>query len=172
MIDTLFNTLKPDDLNENFFHLIKEDWMLITAGNLEGFNTMTASWGGIGILWNMPIAICFIRPHRFTFEFAEKYNGFTLSFFDYRYREMLDFCGTHSGRDINKVKQVGLKAIETPAGGIAFEQARLVLECKKIYSDFLKPENFLVQHLVSKNYPGKDFHKFYIGEILGCFVKK
>ncbi len=170
-MDTLFKLVLPGDLSENFFKLIKNDWMLITAGNIGSFNTMTASWGTMGILWNKPIAVCFIRPHRFTYEFAEKYEYFTLSFFNEQYREVLDFCGTHSGRDIDKVSQTGLKPVETALGNITFEQSRLVLECRKIYADTLKPENFILAEVAKKNYPAQDFHKFYIGEIIGCYER-
>jgi flavin reductase (DIM6/NTAB) family NADH-FMN oxidoreductase RutF len=171
-MDTLFESVSPGKLRENFFNLIKDEWMLITAGDIGNYNTMTASWGTIGILWNKPIAVCFIRPHRYTFQFAEQYECFTLSFFDYHSREILDFCGTHSGRDINKVGQTGLRPLETSLGNIIFEQARLVFECRKIYSDFLKPENFTLPEVATKNYPGNDFHKFFIGEIVGCYLKK
>lgn len=170
MIENLFKSVKTEELNDNFFRLINDDWMLITAGKAGSFNTMTASWGTTGILWNRPIAICFIRPHRYTFQFAEENECFTLSFFDFRYRKMLDFCGSHSGRDIDKIAQTGLRPVETSLGNITFEQARLVLECRKIYADFLKPENFILQQIALRNYPQKDFHRFYIGEIVGCYV--
>ena len=171
-MDTLFEPIAPWELHENFFSLIKNDWMLVTAGDINNFNTMTASWGTIGILWNKPIAICFIRPHRYTYEFVEKYDCYTLSFFDYQYREILDFCGTHSGRDIDKVAQTGLRSVETSLGNITFEQSRLVLECRKIYTDTLKPESFLIMDVAHKNYPSRDFHKFYIGEIISCYARK
>ena len=79
---TSFKTISPESLNDNFFRRIDREWMLITAGTLTRFNTMTASWGTLGILWHKPIAICFIRPQRFTFQFAEKHNYFTLSFLE------------------------------------------------------------------------------------------
>ena len=172
MIETLFDTRRPEELPDNFFRLINEDWMLITAGNINNYNTMTASWGTTGILWNRPIAICFIRPHRFTFQFAERHNYYTLSFFDEQYRKILDYCGAHSGRDTNKADQTGLKPLETGHGNIAFTQARLILECRKIYTDFLKPDNFLAPEMITKFYPKADFHKFYIGEIEKCYLKK
>jgi len=165
----MFEKITPEELNENFFRLINNDWMLITAGELGKFNTMTASWGSTGILWNMPIAICFIRPHRFTFEFADQYDSFTLSFFGKDYKEILNFCGTHTGRSVDKIKKTGLKPLETPNKSITFEQASLVLECRKLYADFLREENFLVKNIIAKNYPQKDFHKFFIGEIAGCY---
>jgi flavin reductase (DIM6/NTAB) family NADH-FMN oxidoreductase RutF len=171
MLASKFKTIDPEELNENFFRLINRDWMLVTSGKSGNFNTMTASWGSTGILWNKPIAICFIRPHRYTFEFADQHDFFTLSFFESLYKDALNFCGTHSGRDIDKIQKTGLKPVETPNGSITFEQALLVLECKKLYADFLQEEHFLVKSLVDKNYPQKDFHKFFIGEIVGCFKR-
>jgi flavin reductase (DIM6/NTAB) family NADH-FMN oxidoreductase RutF len=170
-MESNFRLIKPEELNENFFKLIDNDWMLITAGKTGNFNTMTASWGTTGILWNKPIAICFIRPHRYTFKFADINNYFTLSFFGEQYREILNFCGSHSGRDTDKVKGTGLLPIETTHGNIAFKQANLILECKKLYSDFLKKENFIESSIIDINYPQSDFHKFFIGEIVKCYKK-
>jgi flavin reductase (DIM6/NTAB) family NADH-FMN oxidoreductase RutF len=172
MIETLFNTRRPEELPDNFFRLINDDWMLITAGNAGNYNTMTASWGTTGILWNRPIAICFIRPHRYTFQFAEQQDCYTLSFFDEEHRHILDYCGAHSGRDINKAKHTGLQPLETGLGNVTFSQARLVLECRKLYADFIKAENFVIQDIIPKFYPQTDFHKFYIGEIGQCYIKK
>jgi flavin reductase (DIM6/NTAB) family NADH-FMN oxidoreductase RutF len=167
----LFNKIDVKTITDNFFQITDEDWMLITAGNRDKFNTMTASWGTFGILWNKPITICFIRPHRYTFVFAEESEGFTLSFFPENYRKILNFCGSRSGRDTDKMKETGLVPVETETGLIAFEQARLIIECKKIYSDFIREENFILKELIHKNYPSKDFHKFYIGEIVNCYKK-
>jgi flavin reductase (DIM6/NTAB) family NADH-FMN oxidoreductase RutF len=171
MFNSIFQKINPEEINENFFRLINHDWMLVTAGNAEKFNTMTASWGSTGILWNKPIAICFIRPQRFTFGFAEQHEYFTLSFFPGENKEMLNFCGTHSGRSVDKIKKTGLKPIESPKGNVTFEQAWLVLECRKLYADFLKEDHFVVKSLINKNYLQKDFHKFFIGEIEGCYRK-
>jgi flavin reductase (DIM6/NTAB) family NADH-FMN oxidoreductase RutF len=171
MFANLFKPVHPEKLNENFFRLINKDWMLVTAGSSEKFNTMTASWGTIGILWNKPIAVCFIRPHRYTFQFTEKSAYFTLSFFDSSFKKALNYCGSHSGREFDKVAQTGLIPIVTPGGSIAFENARLILECKKLYSDFLREENFIAKDLVGANYSTKDFHKFFIGEIEGCYIR-
>jgi flavin reductase (DIM6/NTAB) family NADH-FMN oxidoreductase RutF len=171
MFNKLFRKTEPGILKENVFRLINKDWMLITAGNAEHFNTMTASWGTLGILWNKPIAICFIRPQRFTFEFTEKHPFFTLSFFDAQYKDILNYCGKYSGRNVDKITKTGLKPVLTPLGNITFEQCRLVLECEKLYSDYLKEDNFTIKTIISAHYPGKDFHKFYIGEISGCYMK-
>jgi flavin reductase (DIM6/NTAB) family NADH-FMN oxidoreductase RutF len=172
MFKKIFNTIEPEALNENFFRLINKDWMLITAGETGNLNTMTASWGTTGILWSKPIAVCFIRPQRFTFGFVDQHENFTLSFFDPRYAEVLNYCGTHSGRTVDKISKTGLIPMATPGGSITFEQARLVLDCRKLYADFLKEDNFLVKNIIAKNYPTKDFHKFFIGEIMGSYVKK
>ena len=168
---SLFTTIHPEKLTDNFFRLIDRDWMLITAGRMDDYNTMTASWGTTGILWNKPVAICYIRPQRHTLQFALKYDGFTLSFFDASYHKALDFCGTHSGRDTDKAAETGLRPIATGKGNVTFEQARLILECRKLYSDLIRPEAFLDAGLSARIYPAKDYHRFFIGEIENCYIK-
>lgn len=170
--NSIFTPVKPEGLSDNFFKIINNDWMLIAAGIKDDFNMMTASWGTTGILWHKPVAFCFIRPQRYTLQFALKYDYFTLSFFDEQHHEILNYCGTHSGRNIDKVKETGLTPIETYRGNITFEQARLILECKKLYSDILKPECFIIDEVSQKNYPKKDFHRFFIGEIEYCYMKR
>ena len=98
-IDSHFKVVPPQQLTDNFIKLIGNDWMLITAGSEDKFNTMTASWGAAGILWNKPVAICFIRPTRYTFNFANQENIFTLSFFHETERYILNYCGSKSGKD-------------------------------------------------------------------------
>ena len=166
----IFAEIDPLNLKENAFGLIGEEWMLITAGAPDHFNTMTASWGTLGILWHLPVAICFIRPQRHTFKFAESSDHFTLCFLETGNREILQFCGTKSGRDRDKIKETGLHPLTTRNGNVYFEQSRLVIECKKLYADRIKEDSFIVQGLTGKNYPKKDFHKFYIGEIISCLV--
>ena len=97
-----FKEIKPEELEFNPFRLIGKDWMLITAGTEEKFNTMTASWGSVGILWNKPAVTIYVRPTRYTYEFVEKYDEFTISFFSEEYRSALNFCGSKSGRDYDK----------------------------------------------------------------------
>lgn len=170
-INVVFRKNDIKSLTDNFFKVIDDDWMLITAGSRESFNMMTASWGTMGILWNKPVAICFIRPHRYTYGFAENADYYTLSFFDETQRRILNICGGMSGRDINKVKETGLTPVLTEFDNIGFEQARMVIECKKLYADYLKEDNFIISEIALKNYPSKDFHKFYIGEIVNCYLK-
>ena len=156
-----FSNIDPETISDNVFRLIGNDWMLITAGNMNSYNTMTASWGFMGILWNKPIAVCFIRPQRFTLGFVENNDYYTLSFFNEEYRKALEFCGSRSGRDTNKAEETGLTPVATQSGNITFSQARLVLECKKVYADTISENNFIVKELISKNYPGKYFHRFF-----------
>ena len=169
-MDKIFKEMPVQDLDDNVFKAIGDDWMLITAGKSDNFNTMTASWGTLGILWHLPVAICFIRPQRHTYGFAEKSDYYTLSFLEEGHRDILQFCGSRSGRDTDKIADTGLIPRETVQGNVFFEQCRLVLECRKLYSDRIKEDQFIVQNLIGKNYPKKDFHKFYIGEITSCLL--
>jgi flavin reductase (DIM6/NTAB) family NADH-FMN oxidoreductase RutF len=171
MLTNNLRTIDPDKLTDNFFRAINREWMLVTAGKISHYNTMTASWGTTGILWNKRIAICFIRPTRYTFEFIENSDLFTLSFFNAKYHDTLNYCGSHSGRNVDKAAETGLKPVETPGGGVSFVQSRLVIECRKVYADFISEENFIDRKLINLHYPKKDFHKFFIGEITGCWEK-
>ncbi len=167
-----FQQVNPKEINENAIQLIGDKWMLVTAGDSSSFNTMTASWGTMGFLWNKPVVFVFIRPQRYTFEFTEKKDEFTLSFFKEEYRQALQICGTTSGRDINKAEKAGITPHVTPNGNVTFEEAYLVLECKKLYAQFLDPKDFLDTAIVSKNYPDKDFHKVYVAEIVNAWEKR
>ena len=166
-----FKQIRPEDLTDNVFKLIGKDWMLITAGNINKFNTMTASWGMLGVLWHKPVFTVFVRHNRYTYEFIEANNYFTLSFLDKEHRDILQLCGTTSGRETDKIKESGLKPIKTDKGNITYEQARLVVECKKIYYNDLVPSNFLSEG-INDLYPLKDYHRLFIGEIDQCYIKK
>jgi flavin reductase (DIM6/NTAB) family NADH-FMN oxidoreductase RutF len=159
-----FRTIRPAAICDNPFHLIDSDWMLVTAGTMRKWNTMTASWGGLGVLWNKPVAFSFIRPTRYTYEFMERASRYTLSFFAERFRKSLEFCGSNSGREIDKAKATGLEPVPGSAGCIYFRQARLVLECRKLYYQDIDPKHFLDSRTI-KFYPQRDFHRLYIGEI-------
>lgn len=158
-------------IEENVFDLIGEQWMLITAGNADNFNTMTASWGGLGFLWNAPVAYIFIRPQRFTFQFVEASDYFTLCFFEPEHKKILSYCGSHSGKDVDKIKTSGLIPAITSSGNIYFEQAKLVLECRKLYHDDIDPSNF-AEDSIQRNYPLRDYHRMYIGKVINCMLKK
>ena len=168
-----FRSVAPATLPDNFFSRIGEDWMLITAANQAGeVNTMTASWGCAGILWNKPVAICFIRPQRYTYAFTEDSDTLTLSFFPAgEYRETLRYCGTKSGRDGDKFAATGLTVEKTVEGTPYVGEANLVLVCRKLYADDLK-ENRFIDPTLLKNYPTKDYHRFYICEITEVLVRE
>lgn len=167
-----FRQIAPKEIQDNVIKLIADDWMLITAGNQDNFNMMTASWGTIGNLWNEPVVFIFVRPQRYTYEFTENSDYFTITVFEEKDREILNFCGTKSGRDYDKVKETGLKPLFTNLGNVYYEQARLVIECEKIYADFLKEEHFKNLDIPATIYPDKDFHKFYVGKILNVWIKE
>lgn len=162
--------VSPEELDESAFRLIGQDWMLITAGGLESYNTMTASWGGLGVIWNRNVCYCVIRPQRYTYQFMEKNDCFTLSFFEEKHRKALEFCGTKSGRDVDKAKETGLTPIAAANGAVYFEEARIVLECRKIYIQDIDPAGFL-DPSIAENYPARDYHRMYIGEITKCMVR-
>lgn len=165
-----FRNIEPKDIPDNVFQLIGQDWMLITAGNKEKCNTMTASWGGMGELWNKRVCYIFLRPERYTKEFMEKSNYFTLNFFEEEQREILTFCGTNSGRDIDKLEKCELTPVETANKTVYFAESRLVMECKKIYYQDLDHKNFLAEY-IEELYPKKDYHRMYIGEIVNVLEK-
>jgi len=160
-------SIDPALLTDNVFKLLDKNWMLITAGTMDSFNMMTASWGGMGVLWGKKVALCVIRPGRHTFGFVERHPVFTLTFYDEKYRPALNLCGSKSGRDINKAREAGLTPVAAPNGGIYFDEARLALECRKLYWHDLDPEKFLDPG-IERNYPNKDYHRMYVGEIVAC----
>ncbi len=162
------NKIRPQDISQNPFCLIDDDWFLLSAGTPDAFNTMTASWGGVGILWNKPVVFCFVRPQRYTYKFMESNEIFTMSFFDESHRDALILCGKVSGRQTDKMKSTGLNPFESPLGSVFYEQSKLMLECRKLYFSDIDPGHFLVQG-ISSNYPKQDYHRMYIGEITSCF---
>lgn len=161
---------EKESIKMNPFELIGTEWCLITAGPVQDYNTMTASWGTMGIFWGKPVVNSFIRPQRYTYEFMEKYDCFTLSFFlDPKYRPVLNFCGSKSGRDYDKVKECGL-TVKDFDGAAGFEEADMVVACKKIYYYDLD-EPHMLDASIMKHYAAKDFHRCYFGEILNVYEK-
>lgn len=160
--DMKYREISPLEI-ENAIKLIGKDWMLITASDGEKINTMTASWGCLGVLWGKNVCVGFIRPQRYTFGFVEKNDRVSFSFFEEKYRDALKYCGSHSGRDGDKLAATGLDA-DFIDGTPVIRQAKLVLVCRKLYSDYLKKECFIVPELLS-NYKSDDFHKIYVCEI-------
>jgi len=160
--------ISPYEIEENPFHLIGQDWMLITAKKPDGsFNTMTASWGGVGVLWNKNVAFCFIRPQRYTLEFVQASDTLTLSFFGGAHRADLALLGRESGRDGDKLAKTSLTPI--PVGeSVSFAQASLILHCRKLYCGALEEGCFLDKSLLS-NYEKGDYHYVFVCEILEAY---
>ena len=152
---------------ENAFDLIGKQWMLVTAGCEEKFNTMTASWGGIGWLWNKPVAFVFIRPERYTHEFIEANERLTLSFYGEEHRKALQLCGTKSGRATDKVAATGLTPVAPESGSMTFAEARLTLECRKLFKASMHEANFIDKSLLDRWYGDHGgLHDVYVVEIL------
>lgn len=160
--------ISPYELNDNVFQTIGKDWLLVTSGNEEKYNTMTASWGSLGIMWNKPVAFTFIRPQRYTYEFLENNEYFTLSVYGEEYRNALKICGTKSGRDIDKAKETGLTPVFDEKAPY-FEQARLVLVCRKMYAQDLNEES-IIDESIKANYSANDYHRMYASEIVKVLV--
>lgn len=166
-----FKTIDPADVSENFIRAIGHDWMLITVGDAAKCNMMTASWGFVGEMWGKHAAMVVIRPTRYTKEFVDAQSLLTLSFFGEEHRKALQYCGAHSGRDGDKIAATGLTVALTDNATPAFAEARLVLECRKMYVDNYREEAFLDPELARKWYPLHDYHTFYILEIVAAYVK-
>jgi flavin reductase (DIM6/NTAB) family NADH-FMN oxidoreductase RutF len=167
-------TIKPIK-TEEFVHKPQHLWdiqsMLLTAGDFVGkhYNTMAVGWGSIGYIWRRPFVQVVVRPTRYTYEFMEKYETFTLCAFPRQYYAAVQLLGTKSGRDGDKIAESGLtpeSSENVPAP--RFAEAELVIECRKIYWDDLKPDHF-VDAGIDRNYPLKDYHRIYFGEILAIY---
>ena len=161
----MFKTVDPKELKDNVFSLIGDQWMLITAGTGEDLNTMTASWGGLGILWGAPAATCYIRPQRYTKEFVDREEYFTLTFFGEEHRQALALCGSKSGREVDKVQACGFTVKTASCGAPYFEEASLVLVCRKRFAQEMDPAN-IPEDVKASFYPAQDYHTMYIGEIV------
>lgn len=159
----MFKETTMRDLTASPVKMIAEDWALLTAGDMSAFNTMTVSWGGVGELWGKDVAFVFVRPQRYTYEFMEKSEYFTLSFFGGDYKKALGVCGAKSGRDIDKCKETGLIPVEAK-GTVAFEQAKTVFVCRKVAFQDLDPNGFLDPSIMD-TYAAKDYHRMYVGVI-------
>ncbi len=166
-----FIEIRTEELNKNPFELIGGDWMLVTAKKENKVNTMTASWGGMGIMWNKNVAYTVLRPQRYTKEFVDGSDTFSLSFLGKDYKKILSYLGTVSGRDEDKISKSGLKVVYE-GGTPYFEESDLVLICRKLYSQELDTKGFIDGKLDGENYPKKDYHTLYISEILKVLVKE
>jgi len=165
-------SINVHDIKENAFTQFEKRWALLTAAKPGGgVNTMTVSWGGLGILWAKPMAMVVVRPQRYTLEFIEAADVFTLSFFPESCRPALNLCGSQSGRDMDKIKEAGLTPVTGAHGEVYFEEADLVYTCKKSFRHAMTPDEFLLPDTAASIYPQKDYHVIFFGEIVDCLTE-
>jgi len=165
-----FHEISTLELKKTPFEMIGRDWMLVTAGNKDKVNTMTASWGGLGVMWGKDVAFAVIRPQRFTKEFIDREDTLSLSFYDASFKKQLGILGSVSGRDRDKIAECGLTTVfdeNTPY----FNEAHTVLICRKKFAQEFKQESFLDPQIPDQWYPEKDYHTLYIMEIEKVLVK-
>ena len=156
--------ISHDHFNENSFNMIGKDWLLITAEKDGRVNTMTASWGGLGIMWNKKVAYIFIRPQRYTREFVDSADRLSISVLPNSYRKELGYLGIVSGRDEDKISKANL-TVKQYEDVPYFDEARLTLICKKLYAQALKEECFIDKGIIDEWYPERDYHIMYVVEI-------
>lgn len=167
----MFKEIKTTELQENAFDLIGKQWLLVTAEKDGKCNTMTASWGGLGVMWGKDVAFIVIRPQRYTKEFIDGSVTLSLSVLPEGHKEEYGYLGRVSGREEDKIAKMGFSVAhdgETPY----FEEAKLVLICEKLFAQPYAPESFLDKEIIGKWYPDEDFHTMYICEIKKVLVKE
>ena len=162
-----WNIIQPEQLERSPFQMIGKDWMLITAEKEGKVTTMTASWGGMGVLWRRNVVFVFVRHSRHTYGFLEAADGFSCTFYPEQYRQALSYCGTVSGRDEDKIAHCGF-TVDHAHGVPFFQQANTVIICKKIYSQQIDAKDFIDSQILSQCYEGNagDLHRMYVGEIV------
>ncbi len=154
------------DMAPNVFDKLKKQFVLISAGDEEKSNAMTANWGGFGILWFKEVVTIYVRPQRYTYEFTETHDKFAVTFLKPEYAKAHKVYGSKSGRDCDKEKETGLT--KTFVGGVpTYEEAEYVLVCKKLYADDIKESAFIDKECL-KCYDN-DYHRMYIAEILEVY---
>ena len=165
-------SIDPDKLSVEIVSLWDKQWFLLTAGTPEDFNMMTVSWGSIGCIWNKPFVQIVVRPQRYTFEFMENNNTFSLCSFPEEYRPALQLLGSKSGRHGDKLSLTDLTIRKSSKiSAPSYNEASLILECRKMYYQDLDPNGFL-DETIQDNYPINDYHRVYYGEILAAFINE
>lgn len=163
--------IDPKDFCAKPHFLFDRQWLLLTAGDFanKSYNTMTIGWGSIGTMWNKPYVSVVVRPTRYTYQFMEKYPDFTLTAFSKDYQTDLSYLGSHSGQDGDKIAQTQLTPVAAhKVASPSFAEAELSIECLKIYTSDFDPNRF-IDASIEKNYPQKDYHRVYYGEIVNLF---
>lgn len=174
--DQLFKSISPEEISENIFKLVGKDFTVITAGDESHYNSMTASFGGVGILFGKPATWCFLRANRYTLEVIKDRHVYTMSYFADEYKEQVLFFGSKSGRDSDKMKETTLTPVRTPLGNMAYKEAKLIIECKLTELTTVSPGDFYTQEgrefVEGAFEEAKDYHKLVFGEITNVWVNK
>lgn len=168
----IFQKIDPKDLKDNPISLFADNWFVVSAGDSTKFNEMTISWGNLGNVWEEPSVTIYIRNTRYTYPFIDNGKYFVLNSFDEKYRDKVKFIGTHSGRDMDKVKATGLTPKFTALGNPYFEEARLVIECEKMYSDDIDRTRLFEKGQKMYSDDPKETHRMFIGRIVNMWEKK
>ncbi|MDC7124807.1 MAG: flavin reductase [Spirochaetales bacterium] len=163
--------INPTELGGNVIDEISNKWMLLAAGNESKFNFMTVSWGMMGEIWFEPAITAYVRESRYTKEFIDSNELFSMISLKDGYKKALQIAGSKSGRDIDKVKETGLTPLFID-GVPSFEEAAYTIVCKKMYADFMPQENFIDKQAFKKAYPEGNLHTMYIGKILKVYLNK
>lgn len=162
---TRFHVADVMKFQERIITMFSEDWFLLTAGSPDAFNMMTCAWGAFGYLWNKPVSFVFVRPQRFTYKFMESSDRYTISFFDETYRDKLAYCGSKSGRYVDKIRESGLSPVTTQTNTVYFDEAKMVFVCRKLYFQDILKRGFIDENLEESVYPEHDYHRMYVGHI-------
>ena len=160
--------IEANTLTFNPFEKLSKQWALVSAGSLDKFNMMTVCWGAVGVIWGKPSATVYIRHSRYTKEFVDNSEYFTLSFLQDGHRDALNLLGTKSGRDMDKMHDSGLTPVMVD-GQPSFAEAELVLVCRKRCKSEIAPEDILQQETLDKWYGDNNYHTMYIGEIVAAY---
>ena len=156
-----------EELEMKVFEAFAKDWALVTAGSMEHFNTMTIGWGAMGTLWGKSAVTVYVKPVRYTHEFLDANEYFTVCFFPADCKKDLSLLGSRSGRDGDKVAETALTPVAVE-GSVGFAQASLTLLCKKIYRQDMDTAA-MPEDVVKRNYEVEAPHTMYIGEVVKVF---
>ncbi|MDR1795334.1 MAG: flavin reductase family protein [Erysipelotrichaceae bacterium] len=164
-----FKTIEPMDFDIRIHHAFAKETALLTAGNKHSYNMMTIAWGTLGFMWNKPIVEVVVRPSRYTKEFIDTNDIFSLSFFGNSKKRELALLGSKSGRDFDKMHESGLTPFFMDNGGIGYDESRLIIVAKKLYTSQFRKQNFTSADIPETCYGDDDFHYRYIGEVIGIY---
>lgn len=171
-----YEAIAPQEIEKNILTLVGEDFTVITAGKIPNHNSMTASFGGMGILFGKPTTWCFLRASRYTLEIIKKEKTYTMSYFPDEYKEDVVFFGTKSGRGSDKMKESKLTPIVTPNGGVSYAEADLIIECSLVAVNTVSPDDYLTDEgrdfVVEGFNDAGDYHKLVFGEITRVWRRK